>query len=267
MASSAWPSNDPETLSEICLAYCVKNLNQTICDYDSEADSFQLKSDIVLPLSVSDQLSRLIPMRRQHFGIFRDPELCLLKRVDLSLVSDLVDSDLSLLLAHRPVELRVPLAHLTYNFIHIINRHSDNLQSLAIHGSGRLFLEICHLLHEEIKGCIRQAELNGPEAATARNRIFGRNYILSCPRLRSFTINCVNQFSSDIFLAPTLCGQPSLTKLDLSDCDIKVESIKGGLTVLKCLQILRLHNVLTVSTDIKSCFNVLAKVTSLRYDV
>jgi len=262
MANGAWPSNDPETLSEICLAYCVKNLHQTICDYDSETDSYWLKPDIVLPLSVSDQLSRLIPIRRRHFGIFKDPELCLLKRLDLGSVSDLRDSDLTLLLAHRPVELRIPLAYLTYNFIHIINRYSDNLQSLSISGSGRIFLEICHLLHEEIKGCVRQAELSGPE--TAVNRNFGHNYILSCPRLRSFTINCVNQFSSDIFLVPTLRGLPSLTKLDLSDCDVKVENIADGLAALKCLQILRLHNVLSVSSDIKSTFNVLAKVTSLR---
>jgi len=261
MASCTWPSNNPEKLSEICLDFCIKNLQQTICDYDTETDSFRLKPDVVLPLSVSDELSRRIPLQRQHFGIFKDPELCLLRRMNLSLVSDLTDSDLTLLLAHRPVELRVPLAAVTYNFIHIINRYSDNLQSLALLGSGRIFLELCHLLHEEITCCLRKANRGGPE--TVGNRVFGGNYILSCPRLCSLTMNCVNQFSSDI-LVTTLCGLPSLTKLDLYDCDIKVEDIERGLCSLKCLQILRLHNVLTVSNDVKASFNVLAKLTSLR---
>ena len=263
MANSAWPPNNPETLSAICLSYCVKNLQQTVCDYDNDSDSFTLKPDVVLPLSVSDELSRMIPIQRQHFGIFRDTELCLWKRMNLGLVSDLTDSDLTELLAHRPVELRIPLARLTYNFIHIINRHSDSLQSLAVLGSRRIFLELCHLLHEEITCCVRQAARGGPE--TAGNRVFGGNYILSCPHLRSLTMNCVNQFSSDI-LVTTLCGLPSLTKLDLSDCDIKVENIDNGLVSLKSLQILRLHNVLPISSDIKSSFSVLARLTSLRYE-
>jgi len=261
MATSAWPPNDPETLSSICLAYCVKHLQQTICDYDSETDNYQLKLDVILPISVSNELSCLIPIQRHHFGILEDPERCLWKRMNLCLVSDLTDADLIRLLAHRPAELRIPLARLTYNFIHIINRHSDSLQSLTILGSQRIFLELCHLLHEEIKSCVRKAALGSPE--TAGNRVFGSNYILSCPHLRCLTINCINQFSSDI-LNTTLCGLPSLTKLDLSDCDIKVENIEEGLISLKYLQILRLHNVLAVSNDIKQCFNVLAKVTSLR---
>lgn len=261
MANDAWPPNDPETLSEICLAYCVKNLGQTICDYDSEADSYQLKPDIALPLSVSDELSRRIPVQRKHFGIFNDRRSCPWKRMNLALVSDLKDDDLTRLLAHQPVELRLPLAQLTYNFIHIINRHSDSLQSLAVLGSQRIFLELCHLLQEEITCCLRNAAHGGRE--TSGNRVFGGNYIMSCPRLRSFTMNCVNQFSSDI-LATTLLGLPSLTKLNLSDSDIKVENIEDGLTSLKCLQILRLHNVLNNSSDIKACFGVLEKVTTLR---
>ena len=261
MATSTWPPNDPETLSGICLAYCMKHLQHTICDYDLEMDRYRLKSDVILPMSVSSELSRLVAIQRQHFGILEDPERCLWKRMNLGLVSDLTDDDLTQLLSHRPTELRIPLARLTYNFIHIINRHSDSLQSLTILGSQRIFLELCHLLHEEIKCCIRKAALGGPE--TSGNRVFGRNYILSCPHLRSLTINCINQFSSDI-LNTTLCGLPSLTKLDLSDCDIKVENIEDGLTSLKCLQILRLHNVLSVSNDIKHCFSVLSKVTSLR---
>jgi len=261
MANKAWPPNDPETLSEICLAYCVKNLRQTICDYDDEFDSYCLKPDIVLPLSVSDGISRMLPLQRPYLGIFKDPEQCLLKRMNLSLVSDLVDSDLIRLLAHRPVELRMPLAHLSYDFIHYINIYSDNLQSLAVLGSRPVFMELCHLLNEDITWYVREANRGGPE--TAGNRVFGRDYILSCPRLRSFTLNCVNQFSSDN-LVTILCGLPSLTKLDLSDCDIKVEKIEDGLCSLKCLQILRLHNVLTVSNDIKSSFNVLAKLTTLR---
>ena len=261
MASSAWPPNDPETLSEICLSYCAKNLQQTICDYDVKMHSFRLKPDVVLPPSVSDELSRFVRIQRQHLDIFRDPELCPLKRVNLCSVSDVTDSDLTLLLAHRPVDLRIPLARLTYNFIHLINRHSDNLQSLALLGTGRIFLELCHLLHEEITSCLQKAARDGPEMAG--NRVFGRNYILSCPRLRSLTMNCVNHFSSE-FLGTTLCGLPSLTKLDLSDCVLNVEDLEDGLLSLKCLQILRLHNVLTVSSNIKSTFNVLAKLTSLR---
>jgi len=261
MATGAWPPNNPESLSSICLAYCVKNLQQTICDFDSDSDSFHLKPGVMLPLSISDELSRQLPIQRQHFGIFTDPELCLWKRMYLGLVSDLNDTDLTQLLAHRPIELRIPLACLTYNFIHIINRHSDNLQSLAIIGSRRIFLELCHLLQLEITSCVRKAAKGGPEAAG--NRVFGSNYILSCPRLRSLTMNCINQFSSDI-LVTTLCGLPLLTKLDLSDCDIKVQNVEYGLVSLKSLQILRLHNVLTVSCDIKSSFNVLAQLTSLR---
>jgi len=261
MATSAWPPNDPETLSAICLAYCMKNLQQTICDYDPDLGSYRLKSDVILPISVSSELSCLIPVQRRHFGILQDPERCLWKRMNLGLVSDLTDADLTQLLVHRPNELRIPLARLTYNFIHIVNRHSDNLQSLAILGSQRVFLEYCHMLHEEIKCCLRKAAAGGPE--TAGNRVFGSNYILSCPHLRCLTINCVNQFSSDI-LNTTLCGLPSLTKLDLSDCDIKLENIEDGLVSLKFLQILRLHNVLAVSNDVKQCFNVLAKLTSLR---
>jgi len=106
-----------------------------------------------------------------------------------------------------------------------------------------------------------EAADGGPE--TAGNHVFGGNYILSCLHLHSLTINCVNQFSSDI-LNTVICGLPSSTKLDMSDCDIKVESIEDGLMSLKCLQILRLHNVLAVSNDMKHCFNVLGKVTSLR---
>jgi len=262
MASSAWPSNDPETLSDICLSYCAKNLQQTICDYDNETDTFQLKPDVILPLSVSDELSRVLPIQRQHLGIFRDPKLCPLKRLNLCSMSDVTDGDLNLLLAHRPVELRVPLTHLTYNFIHLINRHSDNLQSLALLGTGRIFLELCHLLHEEITACLMKAAEGNWE--TPRNQVFGRNYILLCPRLRSLTMNCVNNFSAE-FLVTILCGLPTLTKLDLSDCEFKVKDIEDGLYSLKCLQILRLHNVLTVSSDIKAAFNVLAKLASLRW--
>jgi len=261
MANNAWPANDPETLSTICLTYCAKNLQQTICDYDTDADSYTLKHDIVLPLSVSDELRQMLPIHRQHFGIFKDPELCPWKHMNLGLVSDLTDSDLTRLLAHRPVDLRIPLASLTYNFIHIINRHSDSLQSLAILGSRRIFLELCHLLHEEIMSCQRKAAAGGHE--TSGNRVFGGNYILSCPNLRSLTINCVNQFSSDI-LVTTLFGLPSLSKLDLSDCDVKLEDIDDGLVSLRYLQILRLHNVLPVCSDLKASMKVLAKLSSLR---
>ena len=261
MANNVWPPNDPETLTAICMSYCVKNLRQTICDYDSDADSYKLKPGVVLPLSVSDELTRMIPIQRQHFGIFEDSELCLWKRMNLGLVSDLTDSDLTHLLSHRPVELQVSLARLTYNFIHIINRHSGNLKSLAILGPRTIFLELCHFLREEITCCIRKAARGGPD--TAGNHVFGGNYILSCPHLRCLTMNCVNQFSSDI-LVTTLCGLPLLTKLDLSDCDIKLDAMEDGLTSLKSLQILRLHNVLVVSDDIKSSFNVLAKITTLR---
>lgn len=265
MASCSWPQNDPETLRAMCLAYCVKNLRQTICNYDPTADSFSLKPDVVLPPSVSDELSCLIPIQRQHLAIFQDPELCPWKRMNLGLVSDLTDADLTRLLAHRPVELRIPLASLTYNFIHIINRHSDSLQSLTILGSCRIFLELCHLLQEEITSCVRKAAGKGPESAGTGSHVFGGNYILSCPRLRSLTMNCVNQFSSDI-LATMLHGLPSLTKLDLSDSDIKILHVGDSLTSLKCLQILRIHNVLTATTDIKNSFGVLARITSLRYE-
>ena len=74
MANSQWPLNEPETFSAICLAYCVKNLHHTICDYHSEMDSYQLKSDVILRISVSNELSRLIPIQRQHFGSSKDPE-------------------------------------------------------------------------------------------------------------------------------------------------------------------------------------------------
>jgi hypothetical protein len=271
MDSSVWPPRCPETLFNICIEYCVQNLELVICDVPANHDMYHLKDDIVLPSAVSEELMKAIVfygIQRKHLGIISDPNVASWKRINVSAIKDLTDDDLQMLMAHKPMELRISSDHLTQKSCDEISSSGQNLVVLSIDKSKYVLYQ-----HEDVVESFRHQKVKHDRFPGARSTgnsgplDTNKSSVLNCPQLQALTIRDASDVMSHV-ITDTICKMPLLTKLDLSFSDISLIELAPGLHKLCHLQALHLVNVplQTATTKLEDCLEVIVKIKWLRYE-
>ena len=250
----------PESLWEICLNYCVRNSGVLT---DRGADGlYTLKDYLTLP----PQISESIVNARYENGyvldddfayVFRDLRRTKLKHIDLQ-DSDVTDRALQWLMPHCPYELNIAgCQHIVdVGSIHVINQYGQNLLHLFIGDSVRMFAGIR----------LKTAGDDGGGGGGASPRpVFGSDYVFACPHLRAFSlhglVDCDAWLASDV-LGALLTPLDRLSYLDLSGCSLKLEA-GACLQQLTVLRTLVLYNVRIHS--LTDAFTTIAKIVSLRW--
>jgi len=257
MNKSEWPSNIPESLTNLCLDYCAHNLEKTVCLPDVGTDDlFQLKSSICFPPSVGDALlSACGRISRQHLGLFVDPSAVSFRRLDLRSISNLNDNELGMVLKHHPSELQISSEQLTGQSISAINKLGQNLVALSIVNCTNMFPDKSNDDESSVDGDdFIDLHLNeGHFESVAR---------LECPKLRMLAVRDMALLNKSQCL---ICfNHPTLVRLDLSDSLVNVGLLQCGLATLTSLQILTLHNVELKNID--RAFSAICQAKSLRFD-
>lgn len=274
MDSSGWPPCSPETLFNICIEYCVQNLETVVCDVTANHDLYRLKEDIAFPSAVSEELMKAIVfygVQRKHLGIVSDPNVASWKRINVTAIKDLSDEDLQMLMAHKPIELRISSDKLTGKSCDEISANGQNLLVLSIEKSKHILYQ-----HEDVVEAHHRQKFKRDMYFDARNAGNGpdrlqnakNGCILNCPNLQALTLHdasaVMSHVISDVFSRMSL-----LTKLDLSFSDVSLIEMASGLHKLRHLQVLHLINVplQTATSGLEDCFKVIVQIKSLRYGV
>jgi len=252
MQESLWPANCPESLYDICLEYCVLNLDNTV--YRKSTDGqLLLKSEIFLPLSVCDTLlSHLHPVSRKYLPLFASPAAINFRHINLKSVTDLTDDELQNVLAHRPTDLRISSARLTEDSLNLISAESHNLQTLHIVKCENIFFQRSRSRRHSWKEKFRKNPTKK-----------GTDHRLQCPKAR-YVVLRGGQFGVGKNLCDILSDLKLLTRLDLSESSISVQDLHDALAQLQKLQILSLHSV-ELKPSLRDAFEAIAQVKSLRF--
>jgi len=252
MQEFPWPSNCPEKLYDICLEYCALNLDKTVC-YKSPDGQLVLKSEVFLPLSVSDALlSRLHPFGRKYLPLFVSPVAVNFRQINLKSVSDLTDVELQNVLAHHPRDLRISSMQLTEDSLNLISSESHNLQTLQIVNCENIFFRKSLLRRQSWKEKFRKDPAKR-----------GTHHRLHCPKARYIVLRGV-QFDVGKNLCDILSDLKLLTRLDLSDSRVNMHDLHAALAELQKLQILSLHSV-ELKPSLQNAFEAIAQVKTLRF--
>jgi hypothetical protein len=263
MSKSEWPPNIPDSLSNLCLEFCARNLSKTVCQPEVGANGlFRLNSSVCFPPSVGDALlSACGRISRQFLGLLEDPSVISFRRLDLRAINDLNDEDLKMVLAHNPTELQLSSDQLTSQSVRLISEMAPNLQMLSIINCPQIFLgntDSCENL------------MNGGDAVDLRHHFLARCHRdrselvvnLDCPKLRCLAVRemLLNESQSRIMF-----NRPMLVRLDLSDSIINMNDLNSCLKTLTSLQMLTLHNVPLKHID--QAFAAICQAKTLRFDI
>lgn len=263
MHKTGWPPSMPDCLTDICLDYCVQNLDKTVCaPRTDECCRFCPRPTVCLPSQIGDAILKVIGyhLTRQHLGLMDEPEVVSFKQIDLRRIADLTDDELLSILKHKPSELRLSSERLTNQSVAYINTASDNLMTLFIDNCSGLFEN--SLNNDQDSGCVSFAlnkSVVDPMNDTSEMKR-PTNQRLLCPKLRWLAIREAKIVDAD--LCQSIFSRSFLMRLDLSDSQISLNDLHSGLQSLKSLQILSLHNVKL--ENLETAVDAISNVKSLR---
>ena len=222
--------NHPDSLWQICLEYCVSNLD-TFCVRASDVGLYTLRPGLTLPAEICESLIRASVEGRHDTGdaffhIFRDTVHTHLKRLSLR-DSMVTDRSLGWLIAHRPVELDVSrCVNLKRSCRRHLKHHGDRLQALLLGQSWEVILDpdqdvidgedLGHMVMESSPST--HTSSSSPPAGSVSRAGDGSEWARTCPHLRAFSIHGVEADVKPSFLTELITPLMNLTYLDLSRC-------------------------------------------------
>ena len=90
MAVDQWPPNNPSTLEDICVQFCVTHLETftEVIDFDSDTDVYKLQAGLSLPKVICDKLLQGYTNSAENvddgfLNVFSDPDVTQLTNLDL----------------------------------------------------------------------------------------------------------------------------------------------------------------------------------------
>ncbi|CAG7645864.1 unnamed protein product [Allacma fusca] len=134
--------NDPDSLLNICIRYCLDNLTVTLADYNP----VRLKPNTFLPKEICEKMLEFADKDSEQFDthilpLFQDTTCTRLDNLNLR-NSNVSDESLEKLMAHHPVNLDIHnCPRLTPYALDVINRYSGNLKSLVIGNTTQILPE------------------------------------------------------------------------------------------------------------------------------
>jgi len=259
MAADSWlEESSPDTLWEICLAYCCRH-PESFAQFDEVDQCYFLREGIALPAQFCESFLRAFPkngtqLQDKHVHIFRDTEHTHIKRIHLR-NANVSDNAMRWLLQHKPIELDISECtptpdpdSLSQETIHAINSHGKNLVALSLGSTQSIFNGIE----------IRESSVAGD------TRVFGGDYVFDCPILRAFSVHGLrdnDDYQSHDLIATILHPFNNLTYLDLSLCEIEIEFM-DCLGEMWSLTSLILYDV--PINNIQGAFEIISKLHNLR---
>ena len=239
-------ADSPESLFGLCVKFCVQELS-TFCMLNSESELYDSYEGLQLPTDVSEALMDLCRERgilnESLLHAFSDPNKTKIRRLNVSNCS-ITDSTLRWFLPHGLTELDISNCSqsITTESLACINEHGDNLRKLVVGNSWGLFVDIRH----------------GTEGSILSDRQF-----LKCPRLKAFSVHGIYDLaiSAKELLTKLLQSKSSLSYLDLSSCQVEVETMHY-LEDMQHLTKLILYDV--PIRDLVATVKVLRKLRNLR---
>lgn len=247
MTQSQWPRDVPDSLQDICLDYCATHVNVLA---ESDSGNLRLRPGISLPRVLCEGLIRAYircgrVIDDSFLHLFEDCSRTQLRYINLS-EATITDVGIQILCQHPIVEL--DLSHgirLTEASIKMLNNLRKTLCVLKL---GGIFSEAMLNAIELVESrdfCVSpgQQEFIGKDTAQEvpcfmenstdhgqgdicverchleTMRIYGRDYIFDCPKLRVFSLrDCHFSDSGHDLLATILSPCERLTHLDLTKC-------------------------------------------------
>ncbi len=260
---------DPDTLWQIGLTYCAKNLD-TFCQYDESTQLYNLRDGVSLPTEVCQSLLATVVdqgyiLDDKFAHVFVDRYRTRLKRINIR-NSDVTDEGLKWLVQHKPTELNFSgCQQLTKKTVTYVNEHGKNLCRLFVGNAVRIFQDI------EIKEGSEPLDLSprrqeGVDGG-GDHKTFGGDYIFDCPGLQEFSVHNLNEtqaYAAHDIIATLLHPFRKLGSLDLSGCQIELEFM-DCLEDLQNLRKLVLYDV--PIANIYGALQVIGKMKRLRYEV
>ncbi len=253
----------PDTLWQIGLSYCAKNLS-TFCQFDESTQLYNLRDDLTLPTELCQSLLATVVdqgyiLDDKFVHVFCDRFRTHLKRINIR-NSDVTDEGLKWLVQHKPTELNFSgCQQLTKKTVNYVNENGGKLCSLHVGNAVKIFQDI------EIKEGSESPRHRVGVEGSGDHKTFGGDYIFDCPGLLEFSVHNLNEtqaYAAHDIIATLLHPFRLLKSLDLSGCQIELEFM-DCLEDLQNLQILVLYDV--PITNIYGAFQVIGKMKKLRY--
>ncbi len=240
----------PDSLFNLCADFCVANL-ATFCSFNGNSDLYVALDGVELPSEVSEILIQLCRdkniLNESLLHAFADPSKTKLRRLDVSNCS-ITDRTLRWFLPHGLVELNISNCSqsLTSESLICINKYGKTLRKLFIGNSWSLFVNTEDIIK------------HGMDRRLSDTQFF------QCPNLKAFSINGIYDLTTtaEDLLSGILQMKTTLTYLDLSSCQVKVETM-SYLEEMQQLNQLVLYDV--PIRDLGGAVKVLRRLRQLRY--
>ncbi|KAL0133150.1 hypothetical protein PUN28_000719 [Cardiocondyla obscurior] len=235
----------PERLTDLCYKLICENLD--IISVKGKRGHRMLRKGITFPSEIGDKIIEYAQRSEAtedddcFFSIFKNLAATRLKHVKISNCS-LTDTSVQTLVSHKLYDLELTdCCNVTEFCIEHINANSENLHSLACHGTSMI---------------IPSSFLN---PSTSIN-YYERGYVFNTPNLKRLALGYVGIPSSEYLLL--LAGLTNLTHLDLSNsCNIDTFEFYH---LVPNLVSLALYNV-KVNTDPKYFVKNICQLKNLRH--
>lgn len=232
----------PERLTDLCYKLVCENLD--IISIKGKRGHRMLRKGITFPSEICDKIIEYAQRSEAtedddcFFSIFKNLVATRLKHVKISNCS-LTDTSVQTLVNHKLYDLELTdCSNVTEFCIEHINANSENLHSLACHGTSMIV----------------------PSSLNASINYYERGYVFKTPNLKCLALGYVGIPSSEYLLL--LAGLINLTHLDLSNsCNIDTFEFHH---LVPNLVSLALYNV-KVNTDPKSFVKNICQLKNLRH--
>ena len=212
---SVWVENTPPSLFKLSIEHCLRHLDVIT---DSLPDGARkLKEGLFLPLEISEAFLKVtleenIKIDDYFTNIFLD---CQSSRISQIILRDSPVSDEGLLnfVIHNLKKIYIDTCqNLTTKSLESINDHSDNLISLHLENSDKIFPDYL----SDISGDEDEDDLNSIQESIYEKR----RYILKAPRLKQLTLRDLNIVQGRSYFNILCKALPNLSHLDLSGCGL-----------------------------------------------
>ena len=247
---SIWVENTPPSLLNLSIEHCLRHLDVITDSLPSGAR--KLKEGLYLPLEISEAFLRValeenIKIDDKFTHIFLDNQSSRISQITIR-NSPVSDEGFLNFVIHNLKKIYIDSCqNLTTKSLESINDHSDNLLSLHVENSDKIFPDYL----SDISGDEDEDDLNSIQESIYEKR----RYILKAPRLKQLTLRDLNIVQGRNYFNILCKALPNLSHLDLSGCGLlQSHGLQKLQFLLNCphLVSLILYNVKEVRYSLKT---------------
>ena len=247
---TVWVENTPPTLLNLTIRHCLRHLD--VFTVTLSNGSLKLRDGLYLPSELSEAFLRVsleenINIDDKYANIFMDCQSSRISQISLR-NSPISDEGFLNFVIHNLKKIYIETCqNLTTKSLESINDHSDNLLSLHLENSDKIFPDYL----SDISGDEDEDDLNSIQESIYEKR----RYILKAPRLKHLTLRDLNIVQGRNYFNILCKALPNLSHLDLSGCGLlQNHGLQKLQFLLNCpnLVSLILYNVKEVRYSLKT---------------